>query len=299
MRVHEVEEVMTPEIRALLIAHDGVITRHQALDAGLSSSAIGRLIDSGTWQRVGNGVYFAADRAMSHRARMRIACARTGIRAVLSGPSAAWWHRLESRPPETITVTAPRSRHSARIPGVSVLLRDLHDVDIVDRAGLTVTSVPLTVLDAAGVTGSRVLDAALLRGHVSLEQLVAAHRRYPGRRGAGLSERMLSAAASGARSEAERLLLDLLRRFEIGGWVGNETVCGYPVDVMFAEQKVIVEVDGFAFHSDAHAFQHDRTRQNVLVANEWTILRFTWADLTERPDHVVAQIRSMVSRSSR
>ncbi|MGJ0117780.1 DUF559 domain-containing protein [Williamsia sp. MIQD14] len=289
---------MNAHLRQLLADHDGVITRRQALDAGLGSSAIGRLHDSGNWQRVGNGVYFATDRAMSHRARVRIACARVGSRAVLSGPSAAWWHQLEPRPPETITVTAPRSRHSGRISGVSVLLRDLHGVDIIERAGLKVTAIPLTVLDAAGVAGSKILDAALLRGRVSLEQLVAAHRRYPGRHGATLSERQLAAAAGGARSEAERMLLDLLRRFGIDGWVGNETVCGYPVDVMFAAQKVIVEVDGFAFHSDAHAFQHDRTRQNVLAANGWTILRFTWADLTERPHHVVAQIRSMVSRSS-
>lgn len=110
---------------------------------------------------------------------------------------------------------------------------------------------------------------------------------------------MLTAAASGARSEAERILLQLLRRSKINGWVANQTACGYPVDVMFAEQKVIVEIDGMAFHSDAEAFQHDRTRQNVLVANGWTILRFTWSDLTERPQQVVAQIRAMISRVSR
>ncbi len=290
---------MNAELRTLLAGHDGVITRRQALDAGLSSSAIGRLADSGAWSRVGNGVYFAANHGMSHRARMRIACARAGSRSVLSGGSAAWWHRIEPRPPTTITVTAPRTRHSANIPGVDVLLRDLHEVDIVERAGIRVTSIPLTVLDAAGATGSKVLDSALLRGQVSLEQLLAAHRRYPGRRGAPVSERMLTAAANGARSEAERILVKLLRTARITGWVTNEEVCGYPVDVMFVGHKVIIEIDGFAFHSDAEAFQHDRTRQNVLVGNGWTVLRFTWSDLTERPHHVVAQIRAIVSKLSR
>ncbi|MBJ7287900.1 DUF559 domain-containing protein [Williamsia sp.] len=290
---------MNAQLRTLLAGHDGVVTRSQALDVGLSSSAIGRLVDSGTWTRVGNGVYFATDRDMSHRARMRIACARAGTRSVLSGASAAWWHRIEPRPPRTITVTTPRTRHATELPGMQILLRDLRSEDVVERANLRVTSVPLTVLDAAAVTGSKVLDSALLRGQVSLEQLIAAHRRYPGRRGATASERMLNAAASGARSEAERILVRLLRGSGISGWVANQTVCGYPVDVMFAEQKVIVEIDGMAFHSDAEAFQHDRTRQNVLVANGWTILRFTWADLTDRPHHVVAQIRAIVSRVSR
>jgi len=290
---------MNAQLRTLLAEHDGVVTRRQALDAGLSGSAIGRLTDSGAWTRVGNGVYFAADRTMSHRARMRIACARVGARSVLSGPSAAWWHRVEPRPPRTITVTAPRARHAANLPGVQIVLRDLASEDVVERAGLRVTSIPLTVLEGAVATGSKVLDSALLRNQVSLEQLIAAHRRYPGRRGATVSERMLTAAASGARSEAERILVRLLRRSRIGGWVANQAVCGYPVDVMFAEAKVIVEIDGMAFHSDADAFQHDRTRQNVLVANGWTILRFTWSDLAERPEHVVAQVRAIVSRVSR
>lgn len=182
---------MNAQLRTLLADHDGVVTRSQALDAGLSSSAIGRLTDSGAWTRVGNGVYFAADRAMSHRARMRIACARGGASSVLSGTSAAWWHRIEPRPPRpprTITVTAPRTRHVADLPGTEILLRDLQSQDVLVRAGLRVTSIPLTVLDAAVATGSKVLDSALLRGQVSLEQLIAAHHRYPGRRGAPLSE---------------------------------------------------------------------------------------------------------------
>lgn len=59
----------------------------------------------------------------------------------------------------------------------------------------------------------------------------------------------------------------------------------------FDDARLIVEIDGFAFHSAGADFQRDRTRQNALVAAGWTVLRFTWADLTERPDHVVAVIR--------
>jgi very-short-patch-repair endonuclease len=43
-------------------------------------------------------------------------------------------------------------------------------------------------------------------------------------------------------------------------------------------------------------FQRDRRRQNRLIAAGWTVLRFTWWDLTERPDDVLAQIRAAVAR---
>lgn len=288
---------MGENLYELLATHDGVITRAQAVGLGMSSSAIGRLTGSGAWARMGQGVYFATDRSMSERARMRIACATTGPCAVLSGPAAAWWHRLVNTSPPIVSVTTPRGRHPTSPRGVRVTHRDLHPADVIERADLVVTAVPLTVLEAATVDGIAVLDAALLRGRVSMEQLTAAHQRYPGRRGAGISAQMLRVAGSGARSEAERVLIALLRGAGIGGWRANHPVCGYAVDVAFPDHRVLVEIDGLAFHSDAHAFQHDRTRQNVLVADGWTLLRFTWADLTERPELVVTQIRDALGQT--
>ena len=55
--------------------------------------------------------------------------------------------------------------------------------------------------------------------------------------------------------------------------------------------KLAIEVDGFEHHSTPEAFQHDRTRQNELVALGWTVLRFTWHDVVHRPAHVAQLIR--------
>ena len=43
-------------------------------------------------------------------------------------------------------------------------------------------------------------------------------------------------------------------------------------------------------------FQRDRTRQNRLVAAGWTVLRFTWNDLRDRPNGVIAEIRAVIAR---
>ncbi|GAA1480921.1 type IV toxin-antitoxin system AbiEi family antitoxin domain-containing protein [Gordonia sinesedis] len=293
-------------LRRLLAIQDGVITRRQARDCGLSDSAISRRVGTGEWIAVARGVLRVADRTVDDRIRARIAVAAVGERAVLAGGSAAWWHGLTDRVPSPHLVLAPRGRHGATIPGVRVWHRDVTDEDVVVRDALRVTAMPLTVLDASVDLGVWVMDAALLRKRVTIPQLAQAQIRNRGRRGSPRSRAMLAAMSAGARSEAERLLLALLRRSAITGWRANYPVdCrdsapaargsnGYLIDVAFPAVKVAIEIDGFAFHSDAVAFQHDRRRQNDLVAAGWTVLRFTWHDLVDRPAYVITRIRAAV-----
>jgi hypothetical protein len=50
-----------------------------------------------------------------------------------------------------------------------------------------------------------------------------------------------------------------------------------------------------AWHHDAATFRRDRQRQNVLVLAGWTVLRFTWSDLTYRPDRVIHDVRTALN----
>ena len=50
-----------------------------------------------------------------------------------------------------------------------------------------------------------------------------------------------------------------------------------------------------AFHSDSEAFHNDRVRQNAIALAGWQVLRFTWLDLTEYPERVIATIRRAIS----
>jgi very-short-patch-repair endonuclease len=134
------------------------------------------------------------------------------------------------------------------------------------------------------------MDSALQR-HVDLRQLWRAHLRNKGRHGAPAARRLLQAASDGASSEAERLLVKLLRENGITGWKTNYPVGGYKVDVAFPKQKVAIETDGWAFHSSQQDFQNDRERQNKIALLGWQVLRFTWLDLTEYPERVIAEIK--------
>lgn len=213
-----------------------------------------------------------------------------------SGLAAAWWHQLTTSAPNLIEVTVPRDSHGRPHRGTRVRRRDLYPKDVVERRGLLVTGLALTTLEAAARRegGPKVMDTALQR-HTELPHLWHAHLRNSGRYGSPAARRMLQAAESGARSQAERILVRLLREAGITGWVANYRLGGFKVDVAFPDIKVAIETDGWAFHSGPDEFEGDRVRQNQIVLLGWTVLRFTWLDLTTTPERVVAEIRWAIS----
>jgi very-short-patch-repair endonuclease len=275
---------------------DGVVTLAQAQRAGLSRHAVNRRVRSGHWRRCSPGVFFVDDRSFTDAARVRAAVWGYGLEAVASGLAAAWWHGLTKFAPEVVEVTVPRTSHHPHRDGVRMRRRDLGQTDIVERNALRVTEFALTVVEAAVRFrgGAMLMDSALQRD-VELRDLWRAHLRNKGRHGSPAARRLLQAASDGARSEAERLLVKLLREAGITGWRTNYPVGGYKVDVGFPKQKVAIEVDGWAFHNDPEVFVKDRNRQNKIALLGWKVLRFTWLDLTEYPERVIAEIKHAIS----
>jgi very-short-patch-repair endonuclease len=275
--------------------HDGVLTLNQARQIGLSRQAVNRRVQSGQWRQCSRGVYFVDDRPFTDAARIRSAVWAYGELAAASGLAAAWWHGLTRFAPDVVEVTVPRNSSGRRRVGSKPRRRDLAPADVVEKRGLRVTALPLTVIEAAVRRrgGANLMDWALQRD-VELRELWHAQMRNKGRYGSPAARRLLQAASDGARSEAERLV-KLLREAGITGWRTNYPVGGYKVDVAFPGVKVAIETDGWAFHSDQEDFQGDRVRQNNIALLGWQVLRFTWLDLTEYPQRVIAVIRSATS----
>ena len=275
--------------------HDGVITIAQAHAAGLSRHGVARRVRSGRWRRCSPGVYFVDDRPFTDAARIRAAVWGRGSEAAASGLAAAWWHGLVKYAPEVVEVTVARDLHLARCGGIRLRRRDLTRADVVELRGLRVTELALTVVEAATRRGGGVgiMDTALQR-HADLGQLWQAHLRTKGRHGSPAARRQLQAAEGGARSQAERLFRRLLTTAGIGGWTANQRVAGYEVDFLFRAAKVAVEIDGLAFHSATDDFHHDRVKQNTIALAGWQVLRFTWLDLTEYPERVIAEVNRAV-----
>lgn len=147
--------------------------------------------------------------------------------------------------------------------------------------------------------GAAALDEALRRHWVQLPAVIDAAAAIHCPRGRRQRASILTATGGGAVSEAERLLHRHLRRSRIDGWRGNVPVRlasargdeTRVADVLFDDVPLVLEVDGVAWHSDHRRFQDDRQRQNLFSAAGWTVLRFTWEDLVERPGVVVETVR--------
>ena len=67
---------------------------------------------------------------------------------------------------------------------------------------------------------------------------------------------------------------------------------------MWPQQPLIVETDGFEFHSGRTAFERDRARDAEHQARGFRVLRFTWRQLEDRPELVVARLAQTLARGA-
>jgi very-short-patch-repair endonuclease len=68
------------------------------------------------------------------------------------------------------------------------------------------------------------------------------------------------------------------------------------VDAYWPRLGLVVEFDGHRYHGSYRAFQRDRAKSNRLIAAGYLVLRFTWAQLTQRPMVVLATIARTLGR---
>jgi hypothetical protein len=192
-------------VELLLARQAGVISREQALRAGLSAATVDRLVRTRRWRPLHPRVYLVPGFGAGDEARAWAAVLWAGKDAVLSGTAAAWWHGLLGAAPRTIGVAAS-ARRPAR-SGVVVWCRLLGAADRVEHRGLPVTALGLTVLEAAAELGGAAGELLLHRAlhEIGWAEVLAAHRRNPTLAGKAL----LAAAAGRARDDRGRRGRDL------------------------------------------------------------------------------------------
>lgn len=92
--------------------------------------------------------------------------------------------------------------------------------------------------------------------------------------------------------------------FELSARAGLETPvlqCHFPggrADFMYPGRRLIVEVDGYKAHRGRLAFRDDRARDRANRARGYDTIRFTWEDVVQTPDGVVADLEREASRAS-
>lgn len=218
---------------------------------------------------------------------------------VLSHRSAAALWEIEEAD-ELTHVTVLRNGSSARRGVVVHRVRRLDEADRRRRYGLAVTSPARTLLDLAAVLPPDRLDAALERARstrlVTPPAIHAAMERCPKRRGSATLRRLLADRPTLTRSRAERLLLDLVARSGLPRPETNVRIGAYEVDALWRRERVVVEIDGYAFHADRRAFERDRRRDAELQARGHRVLRFTWRRLQGEPEAVLVTLARTLAR---
>ncbi len=275
-------------IGTILEQQGGVITREQAMAAGLTPGGVDHRLRLRRWRPLHPRVYLTSGYVVDAEAAVRAAVLWAGEGAVLSGAAAAWWHGMLDRPPMTITLTVRSARQTRERPAVAVRPRTLAAPDLAELRGLRLTARALTVLDAAvelGAGGGPFLDRALRSGSL-YPALLDAHRRNRGGPGAAAAGLMLAAAADRAAAGARRLLPAMLTAAGIGGWRASLSVAGQVVDVGFPAVRLGVEVLG--------------RRGSVgpsgrVTPAGWMILPVAWHDVVTGPETVLADIAAAIA----
>ena len=160
--------------RRLALAQYGLVTRSQALDAGMTRRAIDWQLERGNWHRVHPQVYVYDGVARSWEQSLLAACLWGGARALASHRSAAALWGLASMESSAIEISTPRSLRSWSVVVHRVTAGDTQKV-VTKKRGIPLTGIDQTLFDLGGVIPLHhlevVLDDALNRRLTTLSSL--------------------------------------------------------------------------------------------------------------------------------
>lgn len=287
----------------------GVFSRAQAFDCGASRSLIQRRVAAGRWEAMAWGVYRLVGSNEGWEQRQMAACLWAGPGSVASHRAAAALLGLDGVTPGRVEISVGRAGDN-RLATVAIhRVADLERQDVKVVRGIPSTNATRTVIDLGACVAVDVVEQALesaLRLGLTTEGRVA--RRLEGlsrrgRRGIAAISSVLAGRQPGVRdSLLETKFLQLARRARVPNlvahyevWDGDDFVA--EVDFAWPEPRTLFELDGVATHCGREALDRDLFRQNRLVRLGWTVIRFTWSDVTARPSYVIGLLRD-ISRSA-
>lgn len=273
----------------------GVVSREELL-AALAEEAVDQAVAKLRLRPLFAGVYAVGHTAIRREGWWLAALKACGEGATLGGRSAGQYWRLCRGPllPIAVYVPGDRGRKKDRIPTRRAVL---DRTEVLRRDGLRVTTPSRTIVDLHAARGPRqrreLIEHAQDLGRFDAEAVrgcLALHSRQPGRGPLLDFLELLERREDGTRSHLERLFLPLARRGGMERPLVNERVEGRERDFVWPARRLVVEVDGHAFHSSRAAIRRDKARDRELIAARWLPARFTYEDVAFEPAGVVAEL---------
>lgn len=294
-----------------------ILSRQDALAAGLTKDQIRQRIRGGHWRRLAAGIYrttpmdalagsFDAQRA-EHLDRARAALLAHPD-CTLGFASAAIAHGLPlvTGTPSLVQVLVPEGVRAGIRAGVRFRQCQLHREDIVEREGFRITSPQRTWIDVARThrlpdalsTG----DRAVSRGLVVIDDALWAIRQLGSIRGVRLAKAALAQLDGRRETPLESwsqacflawgipLPIPQVDLSDADGFIGR-------VDFDWPEFDVVGEADGRLKYDAPESLYAEKRREDRLRASGRTVIRWGWNDLAQAPDTLRSRLMSALTRS--
>jgi hypothetical protein len=290
-------ETFAKAIAVLAGSQWGYVTREQLLATGLSPGAIRQAIATGWLIRVHAGVYAVGTVNRTPVARAMAAVLACGEHALLSHGSAAslWGFNRHWDTPFEVTVRAKRSRPGIRVHRSTALTR--RDLD--RQLGIPVTSPARTALDIAPGLADKRLTRVVNDGRharlLNLDDMADVVARNPRHPGVKRLRPFVQTSLGPSRSELEDDFRAFAQRYGLPTPITNTYVFGHEVDVLFLEERVIVEVDSWEFHRFRNNFEGDRDRDADFLAGGYVTIRITAERMKRTPEREARRLHKILS----
>lgn len=276
--------MLTPFAIAEQFGH--IITRQQLLRSGLTGSDLTRAVRTGELRRIRQAHYATAKASAE-------AIAATRVGGMLCGVSAArsfgLWGGLDTRLHVALPGNAGRLRTNyppSTIPSLQLggrLTPDTSDRAVVLHWGIAETGWRVTLAECLKQvalwsdreTAIACLDTAWKPYGISALRLTAIFADEPPR-----SRQLAAESRPGSDSGLESLIRQRLGRHGIALRQQVEMPRVGRIDLGIVGTLLIIEADGYEFHSSSAAFEEDRRRDAELAAMGYVVIRLTYAQIT-------------------
>lgn len=256
---------------------------------GLSPKQISRLVQQKHLYRVERGIFTTSRpsgelllRALSHARDNLVFTGRTAVE-IYTGSEI-------TEPVQGLVTTRQSTRDTPRLA-----LQARRSIRFRTVNGLKVATRLMAVADAVGLADDALTtfletEFAGRRGIAQLEEELSLFSKVPTR-----LRHLIARASIGADSDAERQVFRELRARGIRV-DQNQQIGGYFFDGVTEEGRVIVEIDGYRYHSaeNRETFIRDRWKANYATRRGYRVLRYTGSCVRYHLDEVVEQIVAAV-----
>jgi very-short-patch-repair endonuclease len=288
-------------IARLAARQHGVVAARQLRRLGLDWGAIKYRVRTAELHRIHDGVYAVGHPALEQHGKWMAAVLAGGEGAAVSHRHAAALAGFRETIAAEIDVITPT--HRGRRDGIIFHEAQLHPADLTEVDDIPVTAVPRTLLDLAGEFSPGAFEVAFWEAErldmIDPHELRAFLARSHGRRGMAqlrrLADRMLTKGIV-LHSPLERRFHELIRDTDLPLPAFNHWVEGMKVDAVWLERRLVVELDGAAFHRGVGAALRDAERDARLEKAGYRVLRVSYGRLTSEPGAVMTELRRALTR---